>query len=116
MRYFVILFLQRRLPTLALLLCIIGILLLPFQAHALIPFGGRTLITKPCNTGLLALIGPPVGGEYMYTLATRTYLYGPPSVPRWVLGNAGPPGLCFLGQFYIGAGPIMMIVGSSGGI
>lgn len=107
-------FTHRQLYTLCVGILLTVLLLIPLRAHALIPFGGMTLLIRPCNTGLLATVGPPRPGEYMWTPATRTYLYGPPSPGRWLLGNAAPPTLCFLGIHYIGAGPIMIMLGSSG--
>lgn len=89
----------------------------PTQAHALVPFGGQVGAIIPCIGGSIhATVGPPVGGTYIWTPATRTYLFGPPAPGRWVLGNSAPPGVCVVSInppiFFTGL--VMVIVGSSG--
>lgn len=82
-----------------------------------VPFGGRILFVRPCNTGLLLTIGLPRGGEYMLMPFSRVYLYGVFSPGSWTLGLAGPtPVVCVVGKFPVGAGlPILMVGTSAGG-
>ncbi len=62
------------------------------------PFGGQTSLVVPCYNGAIyAVVGPPVGGAYLWTPATMTYRFGPPTHPgQWLLGNAGPPYFCLV--------------------
>lgn len=88
----------------------------PFRAYALIPFGGLVGTIIPCMSGSIhTTVGPPVGGVFIWTPATRTYLYGPPSPGRWVLGYAGPPSICVVSLnppiFFTGL--VMLMVGTS---
>lgn len=56
------------------------------------PFGGRIEKIQACidPPGLRLTIGPPVGGEYLLTPASRLFLFGV-IIPRvWTLGLAGP--------------------------
>ncbi|MCW9054948.1 MAG: hypothetical protein OQJ98_03160 [Candidatus Pacebacteria bacterium] len=93
------------------------LLFVPTRAHALKPFGGQVGAIIPCMGGSIhATVGPPVGGAYIWTPGTRTYLFGPPSPGRWVLGNAAGPGICVVSInppiFFTGL--VMVMVGSSG--
>ena len=68
----------------------------PAVAHAF-PFGGQAGIVLPCiyNSTIYASLGPPRGGEYIWTTATRTYQFGPPThAGQWLLGLAGAPYYC----------------------
>jgi hypothetical protein len=62
------------------------------------PFGGAASIVIPCyNSAIYALVGPPVGGPFIWTPATLTFSFGPPSHSgQWILGNAGPPYFCLV--------------------
>ena len=71
-------------------------LLLPLFVHAF-PFGGRagTVLICPYNSTIYANVGPPRGGEYVWTRATKTYSFGPPSHGgQYLLGLAGAPYFC----------------------
>ena len=71
-------------------------LLTPFFVHAF-PFGGQARIVLPCyyNSTIYASLGPPRGGEYVWTRATKTYSFGPPrKAGQWLLGLAGAPYYC----------------------
>ena len=62
------------------------------------PFGGNASEVIPCyNDAIYALLGPPIGGPYLWTPSTETFQFGPPShAGQWVLGNAGPPYFCLV--------------------
>lgn len=108
--------------TFLIVIILLGVLFIfsPFSAHAITkPFGGRTLTAISCrNAVIYTIIGPPVGGNYVWTPGTRTYLYGPPSVGRWNLGTAGPPSICVISVnppiFFFGL--TMIMLGTSGGV
>lgn len=68
----------------------------PFFAHAF-PFGGQASIVLPCiyNSTIYVDLGPPRGGKFVWTTATRTYNFGPPRYAgQWLLGLAGAPYYC----------------------
>lgn len=68
----------------------------PLVADAF-PFGGQanTVLQCPYNSTIYANLGPPRGGEYIWTTATKTYLFGPPQrAGQWLLGLAGAPYYC----------------------
>ncbi len=71
--------------------------LLPMTAFAF-PFGGQASMVIPCyNNAIYALLGPPIGGPYLWTPSTQTYQFGPPTHSgQWLLGNAGPPYFCLV--------------------
>lgn len=94
------------------------ILAVPFIAHAF-PFGGRASIVLQCvyNSTIYTNIGPPRGGEYIWTTATRTYQFGPPRYAgQWLLGLAGAPYYCIysISPLIIYTGIAMTMLGSSG--
>ena len=71
-------------------------LLLPVFAYAR-PFGGQASVVLPCyyNSTIYAVLGPPIGGPYVWTTATKTYQFGPPRhAGQWLLGLAGAPYFC----------------------
>lgn len=71
-------------------------ILYPTLTFASFPFGGAASIVKNCyNSAIYAMLGPPIGGPYIWTPSTKTYKFGPPSHSgQWLLGNAGPPYMC----------------------
>ena len=74
-------------------------LIAAFPAVALAyPFGGQASIVVPCyNTAIYAMVGPPIGWPYIWTPATQTYRFGPPThAGQWLLGLAGIPYYCIL--------------------
>lgn len=94
------------------------VLLFPLFVHAF-PFGGRASIVLNCvyNSTIYANLGPPRGGEYVWTKATRTYQFGPPShAGQWMLGLAGAPSYCFFKRapVIIYTAIAMTMVGTSG--
>lgn len=77
-------------------LCAVLILINPSPANAY-PFGGRTSLVIPCafNFSILAMIGSPNPGLYIWTPFTRTYQNGPPSHSgQWLLGLTSIPYIC----------------------
>ena len=62
------------------------------QVTLAFPFGGQASIVIPCyNQTIYALLGPPIGGPFVWTPSTKTYQFGPPShAGQWLLGLAGP--------------------------
>ncbi len=62
------------------------------------PFGGSIGVIVPCyNNAIYASLGPPIGGPYIWTPATKTYQFGPPTHSgQWLLGLAGAPYFCLV--------------------
>ncbi|RJR12864.1 hypothetical protein C4585_02795 [Candidatus Parcubacteria bacterium] len=61
------------------------------------PFGGQAATVLPCyyNSTIYTSLGPPRGGEYVWTTATKSYDFGPPTHSgQWLLGLAGVPYYC----------------------
>lgn len=92
-------------------------LVFPIFAYA-IPFGGSIGVLLPCyNTAIFTLLGPPRGGQYIWSPATRTYQFGPPrAVGQWLLGLASAPYYCVYSIFPVLVAPGLHIdmMGSSG--
>ena len=85
-------------------------------AHAFIPgpFGGPIIFTRPGNNCLVLSLGPPRGGEYIFVYgASLLFSFFALRPGAWVLGLSGAPYVCFLGKVPIGAGPAILIVGTS---
>ena len=99
---------------------VLGVILIaPLVVHAF-PFGGRasTVLRCPYNSTIYVNLGPPVGGEYIWTTATRTYQFGPPAnAGQWLLGLAGAPYYCIykISPLTIYTGIAITMMGSSGG-
>lgn len=55
------------------------------------PFGGRVILNVPCpySGGYAIIVGPPVGGTYVFTPASKIFEYRLPFPTNWVLGLAG---------------------------
>lgn len=72
-------------------------LILPISAAAA-PFGGQASLVIPCyNNAIYSAVGPPRGGPYIWTPATRTYKNGPPThAGQWLLGLSGAPYYCIV--------------------
>lgn len=81
------------------------------------PFGGQISLVKPCyNDVIFARVGPPRGGDYIWTFSTRTYQFGPPRhAGQWLLGLAGAPYYCLVSVQPIITWPgiIITMMGSS---
>lgn len=62
------------------------------------PFGGAIGQIKPCyNNAIYAGVGPPRGGQYIWTPSTKTYSFGPPTHSgQWLLGLASVPYYCII--------------------
>lgn len=84
---------QRSLLAVVLAACVFT----PFTTHAF-PFGGQASIVRPCyNQAIYANLGPPIGGPYLWSPATRTYQFGPPRhAGQWLLGLAAVPWYCIV--------------------
>lgn len=83
------------------------------------PFGGRASIVLPCvyNSTIYVNLGPPRGGEFIWTTATKTYQFGPPRYAgQWLLGLAGAPYYCIylISPLTIYTGIAITMMGSSG--
>lgn len=92
--------------------------LLPLTASAF-PFGGRASTVLDCvyNSTIYVNLGPPRGGEYIWTTGTKTYQFGPPrSSGQWILGLAAPPYYCIykISPLTIYTGIAITMMGSSG--
>lgn len=74
---------------------LLAALMLPSLALAF-PFGGSISIILPCyNNAIYAALGPPRGGPFIWTPATKTYQFGPPRrTGQWLLGLASAPYYC----------------------
>jgi hypothetical protein len=74
-----------------------GLLLLPSLVFAG-PFGGQASLVVPCyNNAIYSQVGPPRGGPYIWTPATRTYQNGAPThAGQWLLGLYGAPYYCIV--------------------
>jgi hypothetical protein len=94
------------------------ILLTPLTALAF-PFGGQASTVVPCyNQAIFARLGAPRGGDYIWTPATRTYQFGPPShAGQWLLGLASAPYYCVVSiePVIVWPGTAIDMMGSSGG-
>ncbi len=99
---------------------VIGVLIafaIPSSAFA-IPFGGAIGVYLQCyNTAIFTALGPPRGGQYIWSPATRTYQFGAPrGVGQWLLGLASAPYYCVYSIFpvLVAPGLHMDMMGSSG--
>jgi len=96
----------------------LGLLLAPSLALAF-PFGGQASTVVPCyNQAIFARLGPPRGGDYIWTPATKTYQFGPPAFAgQWLLGLASAPYYCVVSiePVIVWAGIAIDMMGSSGG-
>ncbi len=75
----------------------LAIILFPACAFAF-PFGGSAGQVVPCyNNAIYVNLGPPIGGPFIWTPATQTYSFGPPTHSgQWLLGLAGAPYYCIV--------------------
>lgn len=108
-----------------LLIFLVTLLILPqsLSAFSLFkPFGGMVILTIPCtcSVGTLLVVGPPRGGLYILTPASRVYAKYSPISGRWVLGLAGAPLVCMVVIPTIppscvpaGSGPAIIMTGTS---
>jgi hypothetical protein len=68
------------------------------------------------NSAIYARLGPPIGGQYIWTPSTKTYLFGPPNhVGQWLLGLAQVPYYCVasISPVIVCPGTAIMMMGSS---
>ena len=82
---------------LALIVLLSGLWSPPLVASAA-PFGGAISQLVPCyNQAIWSNVGPPRGGQYIWTTATQTYRFGQPSHSgQWLLGLSGAPYYCIV--------------------
>ena len=102
--------------SLLIVICLLA-LVLPSATQAY-PFGGqaRTVLFCVYNQTIYANLGPPRGGEFIWTTATRTYQFGPPRhAGQWLLGLAGAPYYCLysLAPIIVYTGDAITMMGSS---
>lgn len=75
------------------------LLLVPIAASAAGPFGGDSALVIFCRNGssIYDELTGPVGGPFLWTPATRTFQFGPPTHSgQWLLGISGPLDLCLV--------------------
>src|ERR1700683_4554066 len=62
------------------------------------PFGGEAGEVIPCYNGAIyAMLSGPIGGPYIWTPATQTYRFGPPThAGQWILGLSSIPYYCIV--------------------
>lgn len=91
-------------------------LAVPVFAYAF-PFGGQASIVRPCyNDAIYTNLGPPRGGELIWTSGTITYPFGAPQhAGQWMLGLADVPYFCIVEilPLTIWPGTHIMMMGSS---
>ena len=93
-------------------------LVVPNTAAAAISFGGPINTIIGClNMVTYTVLGPPRGGEYLWSPSiTDTYSFGPPTRRgQWLLGNAGPSYFCLVTVLPLDVRPgwLIMMMGSS---
>lgn len=88
----------------------------PLETFAF-PFGGQANSVVPCyNQAILARLGPPIGGNYLWSPSTKTYQFGPPRhAGQWLLGLAQTPWYCIITYLplTVEPGTHIMMMGSS---
>jgi len=81
------------------------------------PFGGQISQVIFCyNDAIWANVGPPRGGQYVWTPSTVTYEFGPPSHSgQWLLGLASAPYYCLVSiqPIIVFTGTAISMMGSS---
>lgn len=81
------------------------------------PFGGAIGQIIFCyNTAIWVNVGPPRGGQFVWTPSTQTYQFGPPSHSgQWLLGLASPPYYCLVSiePIIVYTGTAITMMGSS---
>lgn len=72
------------------LLVILAVTFLPASLVRAANIGGRTLFKMycPCSFSELIVVGPPVGGLFIITPATKLFDYKKVAIPNWNLGSA----------------------------
>lgn len=84
-----------------------------------VPFGGIIMVQIPCtcSVGTLLIVGPPAGGEFILTPASKIYRNFSPFPSNWVLGLANGIAPCLVGTppacFPVGRGPLIRIMGTN---
>ena len=91
-------------------------LLFPFVSFAF-PFGGQASLVHFCyNNAIIAYVGAPRGGVFVWTPSTKTYQNGAPTHSgQWLLGLAGAPYYCIytILPIDVRAGSIITMLGTS---
>lgn len=91
-------------------------LLFPFISFAF-PFGGQASLVHVCyNNAIIAYVGAPRGGVFIWTPSTKTYQNGAPTHSgQWLLGLAGAPYYCIYSILPIDvrAGSMITMLGTS---
>src|SRR3989344_1614083 len=108
--------LQHTLASVFFLAVLVVLLAIPKVTHAF-PFGGSIGQIIFCyNKAIWANVGPPRGGQFIWTPMTKTYMFGPPSHSgQWLLGLAAPPYFCVVSidPVIVYAGILITMMGSS---
>lgn len=105
------------------LIFLVANLLLPQSVLAVfglsVPFGGMVLFEIPCtcSAGVMLIVGPPKGGSFILTPASRIYAKYQPLPGHWVLGLADATLPCVVGIppacIPAGEGPAIRMIGTS---
>lgn len=81
------------------------------------PFGGSIGQIIFCyNDAIWSNVGPPRGGQFIWTPSTKTYQFGPPRHSgQWLLGLAAPPYYCVVSidPVIVWPGILITMMGSS---
>lgn len=86
------------------------VFLAPFEASAFLPIGGKVVSEVPCLHGgglIVTVVGFGLGsGVFWYSPLTLTYLYGPPLIGEWILGDSDIPTACGERALMTGTSPL----------
>lgn len=89
-------------------------LALPVFAFVPGPFGGQIFTVRSGNNCIVLDIGPPRGGEYIFVYgASQLFAFFTLRPGAWVIGLSAVPQVCFAGKVPIGAGPTVIMIGTS---
>lgn len=107
--YIIIMCVQKSFFWLLIGLIVLSFIFLAKPVEAFLGFGGKILNAIPCANGLLLTIGLPRGGLFLWTPATRTFLWYQLKPGPWALGGYVPGGSCVCpyGNCELGAIPAL---------
>lgn len=95
---------------------LLTVVALPLFTYAF-PFGGSIGQIVFCyNDAIWSNVGPPRGGQFIWTPSTKTYQFGPPRHSgQWLLGLAAAPYYCVVSidPVIVWPGILISMMGSS---